>query len=52
MLRRIRGARFAYFVALSFELPKPQAAYRALRFLLTGNTGRYAPGVSVRRARG
>jgi hypothetical protein len=52
MLRRVRGARFAYFVALSFDLSKPQALYRALRFLLTGDTGRYGPGVAVRRARG
>ena len=48
---RIRGAWHAFHVARSFGLTKPQAAYRALRFLFTGRTGYYSLGTRSQRMR-
>lgn len=41
MLIRGNGARHAYDTCRSFGLGRAAALYRAVRYLLTGRTGRY-----------
>lgn len=45
---RIRSALNAYKIARSFKVGAPRAAWLALRFLLTGRTGRYRLGIGWR----